>query len=43
MIFFRLLFNSIADVFVSRTTENTEIPSVNSLAFDAMPSDKSLI
>ena len=41
--FFRSFFNSIADVFISGTTENREVSSANSLALDDKPSDKSLI
>ena len=41
--FFRSLFYSIADVFISCATENREVLSANSLAFDGQPSDKSLI
>ena len=43
MIFFRSLFNSIVDVFISCTTENREVSSANSLALDDKPSGKSLI
>ena len=43
LIFFRSLFNSIADVFVSSTTENREVSSANSLALDHKPSGKSLM
>ena len=43
LIFFRSLFNSIADVFISCTTENRELSSPNSLALDNKPSGKSLI
>ena len=41
--FFRSLFNSIVDVFISCTTENREVSSANSLALDDKPSGKSLI
>ena len=37
LIFFRLLFNSIADAFISCTTENREVSLANSLAFDDKP------
>ena len=40
--FFRSLFNSIADVFISCITENKEVSLANSLAFDDKRSDKSL-
>ena len=43
LIFFRSLFNSIADVFISCTTENREVSSANSLALDDKQSGKSLI
>ena len=43
LIFFRSLFNSIVDVFISCTTENREVSSANSLALDDKPSGKSLI
>ena len=43
MIFFRSLFNSITDAFISCTTENREISSANSLALDDKPPGKSLI
>ena len=42
VIFFRSLFNSIADVFVLCPTRNTEVSSADSLAFDDKLSDKSL-
>ena len=41
--FFRSLFNSIADGFILCTTENGEVSSAKSLAFDGKSSDKSLI
>ena len=41
--FFRSLFYSIADAFISCATENREVLSANSLAFDGKPSDESLI
>ena len=43
LIFFRSLFNSITDAFISCTTENREISSANSLALDDKPPGKSLI
>ena len=43
LIFFRSPFNSIADVFISCTTENREVSSEDSLVFDDKPSSKSLI
>ena len=43
MIFFRSLFNSIVDVFISCTTENREVSSGHSLALDDKLSGKSLI
>ena len=41
--FFKSLFNLLADVFISCTTENKEVSSANSLALDNKPSGKSLI
>ena len=41
--FFRSLFNSIANAFISCTTKNREVLPANNLAFDDKPSDKSLI
>ena len=43
LIFLRSLFDSIADVFISCTTENRDVLSANSLALDDKPSGRSLI
>ena len=41
--FYKSVFKSIADVFISCTTENREVWSANSIALDDNPSGKSLI
>ena len=43
LIFFMSMFNSVVDMFISCTTENSKVSSANSLPLDDKPSGKSLI